>query len=203
MRLKISSKQKLIAGYFIGLIIFSLFYFTYKNKTNSNLISRIFSVFTLLKQEESIYGSPVNLKIPSINLDSAVESVSIISNGEMDVPKKIENVAWFNLGPLPGEVGSAVIAGHYGWKNNKASAFDNLHKLSKGDTLYVEDNNGKVSSFVVRDTKRYYPDSDTKEIFLSNDGKSHLNLITCEGVWNKAEKSYSSRLVVFTDKEIN
>jgi len=32
----------------------------------------------------------------------------------MDLPKERANVAWFNLGPRPGENDSAVIAGHYG-----------------------------------------------------------------------------------------
>jgi len=35
----------------------------------------------------------------------------------------------------------------------------------------------------------------------SSDAKAHLNLITCEGVWDKVSKSYSKRLVVFTDRE--
>jgi len=36
---------------------------------------------------------------------------------------------------------------------------------------------------------------------FSNDGKAHLNLITCAGVWDEVEKSHSSRLVVFADME--
>jgi sortase (surface protein transpeptidase) len=35
------------------------------------------------------------------------------------VPVDQRNVAWFNLGPLPGENGSAVISGHYGLKNKE------------------------------------------------------------------------------------
>ena len=120
----------------------------------------------------------------------------------MDVPKERANVAWFNLGPRPGENGSAVIAGHYGrWKNGKGSVFDNLHKLRKGDKIYVEDENGVIITFVVRESRRYDPNASVGDVFGSNDGKAHLNLITCEGVWDKVSKTYSKRLVVFTDKE--
>lgn len=118
-----------------------------------------------------------------------------------DVPKDFTNVAWFNLGPRPGEEGSAAIAGHFGRKNGKASAFDNLYKLRKGDKIYVEDDKGEVITFVVRGIRRYDPKADASGVFFSSDGKAHLNLITCEGAWNKVTKSYSKRLVVFADKE--
>ena len=48
----------------------------------------------------------------------------------MGTPKNPENAAWYELGPRPGEEGSAVIDGHYGtWKNGKTSAFDRLREL--------------------------------------------------------------------------
>lgn len=144
---------------------------------------------------------PARLKIPSINVDAPVEYVGIASDGAMDAPKERANTAWFNLGPRPGENGSAVIAGHYGWKNRKASVFDNLHKLRKGDKIYIENDDGEVISFVVRESRRYDPKADASDVFGSSDGESHLNLVTCEGIWDKASASYSKRLVVFADKE--
>ena len=156
------------------------------------------------QQEQAIFvpvGRPVRLKIPGINVDAAVEFVGLTSDGAMGVPKDSADVAWFNLGQRPGENGSAVIAGHYGWKNRKASAFDNLYKLRPGDKIYIEDDKGMTITFVVRLSRRYDSNADAPEVFSSNDGKSHLNLVTCEGIWDKASKSYSKRLVVFTDKE--
>ncbi|MDP2708541.1 MAG: class F sortase [bacterium] len=147
-------------------------------------------------------NQPIRLKIPKINIDAAVEYVGLTSQGAMDVPKDSSDVAWFELGARPGDNGSAVITGHYGrWKNGKGSVFDDLNKLSEGDRLYIEDEKGATITFVVREKRRYYPDADAKDVFSSNDGKSHLNLITCDGVWDKAAKSYSKRLIVFTDKE--
>ncbi|MDO8593243.1 MAG: class F sortase [bacterium] len=147
-------------------------------------------------------NQPIRLKIPKINVDAAVEYVGLTSQGAMDVPKGPSDVAWFKLGAHPGDNGSAVIAGHYGrWKNGKGSVFDNLNKLRQGDKLYIEDEKGIIISFVVRESRRYDPKADASDVFNSNDGGSHLNLIACDGVWDKAAKSYSKRLIVFADKE--
>lgn len=144
---------------------------------------------------------PIRLKIPRINVDAAIEYVGLTSGGAMDIPKDSANAAWFDIGSRPGENGSAVIAGHYGIKDGKPSVFDELYKLRKGDKVYIEDEKGVIVTFVVRENRRYDENADASGVFASKDGKPHLNLITCEGTWNEVSKSYSTRLVVFTDKE--
>lgn len=141
------------------------------------------------------------LKIPLIGVDSVVIPMGLTPDGAMDIPKDPDDVAWFNLGQRPGENGSAVIAGHYGWKDNLPAVFDHLHEIRKGDRVFIEDEKGETTIFIVREIRRYGKDEAASEVFRSNDGKSHLNLITCAGVWNTVEKSRSERLVVFTDKE--
>lgn len=143
---------------------------------------------------------PMRLKIPRIAVDTTIEPVGITSSGVMDATKNPDTVAWFTLGPRPGGVGSAVIAGHYGWLSGKGSVFNLLHTLKAGDTVLVDDEKGKPTSFVVRESRKYSLDANVPEVFSSQDGKSHLNLITCGGVWNKSRQTYSHRLVVFTDK---
>ena len=146
-------------------------------------------------------GLPVRLKIPKIKVDAAIEYVGLTSEGAMAVPLGPADAAWFDLGPRPGENGSAVIAGHEGWKDGIAAIFDNLHELQKGDQIYVEDGKGITTTFVVRELGTYGENQDASNVFSSSDGKAHLNLITCEGTWNAVRKSYSDRLVVFADKE--
>lgn len=194
------SKRTLLIAVLAGCAFFAalLFYFIPKNLVQSGSALPLEN-FGL---PASPIGRPMRLKIPSINVDAAVEYVGLAPDGTMDVPKNPDDVAWFEFGPRPGNNGSAVIAGHYGvWKNKKSSVFDNLYKLRKGDKLYIEDDKGMIISFVVRESRRYDPEADASDVFSSNDGKPHLNLITCEGVWDKVSKSYSQRLVIFTDKE--
>jgi LPXTG-site transpeptidase (sortase) family protein len=177
---------------FIGLVLW----------TSSSTIIKIASVSTQVDSflPSSLTNRPVRLKIPDINVDATFEYVGLTEEGEMDVPKGPANVAWFKLGTIPGENGSAVVAGHSGYKNNKMGVFDNLYKLRKGDKLYVEDEKGNISIFVVSKIQIYNPQANAGDVFISSDGKAHMNLITCTGLWNEAERTHSNRLVIFTDK---
>lgn len=146
----------------------------------------------------SVAGSIERLKIPSIGVDAAIERVSLTQEGNMDTPDGPLNVGWYSLGPYPGEAGSAVIAGHRGWKNGEPAVFDELDRVREGDAILVTDPQGKEHSFVVRETRIYKRDSQVPEVFVSEDG-IHLNLITCVGAWNADLQSREERLVVFAD----
>lgn len=149
-------------------------------------------------QEPAKIALPIRLKIPSINVDATIEQVGLTPKGAMDVPKDRNNVAWFDPGTHPGQKGSAVMAGHLDWTDGQKAVFENLDTLKKGDLVVVETDNGKSVSFKVRESHIYDREVDTTDIFSSSDG-SHLNLITCVGTWDKSQKSYTKRLVVFTD----
>src|SRR5688500_6975589 len=48
-------------------------------------------------------SDPVSFSIPSLGIeDASVESVGLDKENKMDIPKKDENVAWYNLGVKPG-----------------------------------------------------------------------------------------------------
>lgn len=144
------------------------------------------------------YGLPVKLIIPKIHVDANVLYMGLTQTGDMDVPADLVNVGWYKYGPHPGDVGSAVIAGHLeGYKD--LGVFIDLIKLQKGDNLTILDDRGVTTTFVVRESKSYPQKDRPSEIFHSEDG-AHLNLITCTGIWNNTTKRYSERLVVFADK---
>ncbi|HSX40130.1 MAG TPA: class F sortase [Candidatus Saccharimonadales bacterium] len=140
---------------------------------------------------------PVRLLIPAINVSANIQQVGVTAEGAMDVPSNTVDVGWFKLGVHPGERGSAVIAGHFDGENGATAVFSDLYKLKEGDKLYIEDAKGKTITFVVR-TSRIYDPGYADEVFSAND-IAHLNLITCDGVWEGSKKSYSKRLVVFSD----
>lgn len=155
-------------------------------------------VFHDQPESKSTFGLPVALIIPSINVNSKIQYLGITSQGELEVPNNIYDVGWFKFGPHPGENGSAVIAGHLNGTNGKDGVFVDLSKLKTGDKMSVIDDKGTITSFTVREIRTYSPGF-AEEVFNSNDAP-HLNLITCDGVWNGAIKSYDKRLVVFADK---
>lgn len=203
MQSKRLSKQKLLI---IALVLFVLsiaFLFNLFHKRSISNISTSSGkvVVPLPIQTQSSFGLPVRLKIQKINVETTIEYVGRLSSGEMDVPKETDNVAWYEPGIRPGDKGSAVLAGHYGrWENGNGSVFDNLNALIEGDSLSVEDEKGAIINFVVRELRTYQSNDDASDVFESNDDIAHLNLITCAGVWNEVDQSYSERLVVFSDK---
>lgn len=145
-------------------------------------------------------GVPVQLTIPSLGLNVAVEQTALAADGSMGVPKKPRNVAWYELGPRPGESGNAVIAGHVNWKRGATAAFADLRLVKPGDQVTVKDSRGISVTFVVRESRMYAADADASAIFAPSDNRPHLNLITCDGSWDEKTEQYSERLVVFADK---
>jgi sortase (surface protein transpeptidase) len=145
-------------------------------------------------------GAPVRLTIPRIGVDAAIEKVALAKDDSMGIPKDPMDAGWYALGPRPGETGSAVIDGHVNWWYGATGVFKDLHLLKPGDTITVQDDSGADVSFTVREIHSYAASADAIAVFHSDDGKAHLNLITCDGVWVKMAGQYSERLVVFADK---
>lgn len=143
---------------------------------------------------------PVRLVIPVIGVDARIERMGLTPDGAMDAPKGREDVGWLGTGPVPGEIGSAVIDGHRGWVGRLPTVFDRLHELRTDDVIYVKDANGTTLQFKVKKIVAYEPQSDASEVF-GQSTEARLNLITCDGDWDVSTKSYSKRLVVFAVKE--
>lgn len=141
---------------------------------------------------------PVRLQALRLKIDAPVLPLGMTREGAMDSPEDPATLGWFDMGPRPGELGTAVIDGHFGLKGSKAAAFDHLGELHVGDMITVTDSQGAFDIFKVREMRLYASTALAPEVFHSQEG-SHLNLITCAGTWNPSLKSYSQRLVVFTD----
>lgn len=197
MKEKILSIKTLLIVIFIG-GVFYVSFFAYQRSTQKDSLALNTNVVDFEEKIPSHF-LPVRLKIPKIKVDAPFEYVGLTSDGAMDVPKGPASVAWFNLGPRPGDIGSSVVAGHSGYKDNRPAVFDNLYKLRKGDKIYVEDEKGSTLAFMVSKVQLYNPKADAGNVFSLNDDLAHLNLITCTGIWNKIDKTHASRLVVFTD----
>lgn len=142
--------------------------------------------------------APTHVTIPTVGIDVDVDPVGKDSAGRMANPEIEEHVGWYKYGPYPGQKGSVVLAGHYDSLTGP-SIFYHLGDVAPGDLVTVTSKDGKTLTYKVR-TISIYPDNEfpIAEVFAKSDGK-HLNLITCEGIFNKATKNYSHRTVVYTD----
>lgn len=162
------------------------------------LASVIFYLFFLQKPSLlHIIIAPQRLVIDKLGIDTPVEKIGKDANGNMDVPKDISDVGWYDLGPRPGDVGNAVIDGHLDSKTGPA-IFYKLSDLQIGDTVKVISNDGRILTFIVTKKVRYNDaDFPIVNVFGPSDGK-HLNLITCTGIFDRANENYLQRLVVYT-----
>ena len=184
-------KNVFIRRNFVGAGMLFIFLFTSINLAESKTVKSVKTMGPTV---------PYAIRIPKMNINTVVESVGLTPTGSMDAPVGPSEAGWYNGGVEPGTVGSAVIDGHSGWKGGIPAVFDNLGKLKKGDKIYITNQAGVVSTFIVRKTKTYKPNAVVPDIFNSTDGVAHLNLIACSGTWNTKTKTHSSRLVVFADK---
>lgn len=148
-------------------------------------------------KNDTRYTIPTRLVIPKINVDTTILQMGLTASGDMEAPVDVDDSGWYKYGPRPGNVGSAVIAAHFGTK--KPGVFRQLDVLVKGDTISVTDDRRQTATFIVTGTRRYSNNDAPSEVFTSSSG-AHLNLITCNGSWDATKKTYSQRLVVFADK---
>ncbi len=144
---------------------------------------------------------PDILRIRAIGINAKVQSVGLDANtnNQMGVPSNFTDVGWYNLGPRPGMMGSAVIDGHYNGKGVPKAVFYDLNKLTPGDVVEIIDVEGAVIQFKVVRVGTYAYDAPTEEVFSQETKKPRLNLITCAGDWLKGEALYDTRTVVFTE----
>jgi len=142
-------------------------------------------------------AAPARLQIPRIGVDTIIEAVGQTEAGQMGIPQKPDHVAWYELGATPGERGNAVISGHLDDPKGPA-IFWKLDKLQPGDKVIIIDDTGMSHTFAVIATERYPDDTAPIDKIFGFDMERDLNLITCDGVWDRKAHRYKERLVVYT-----
>lgn len=147
---------------------------------------------------ETVYYRPVTLRLPKLGIETHIEEVGQDEKGNMDVPKKAENVGWYRLGVKPGEKGNAVIAGHLDTQTGAPAIFYKLSTLEPGDTVEIVDVYNNTLVFTVQKKVAYPTDEFPLQKVFGPSSEKMLNLITCDGTFNQSRKLYSQRLVIFS-----
>ena len=145
-------------------------------------------------------ANPVRLLVPAIGINAAIESLGILTNGSMATPTlhPWDDTGWYNMGPHPGEKGSAVIDGHLDRPGGYPAIFWNLRNLRPGDTVTIVDAAGKKLTFLVNRVVAYQPLAAPLQDIFGNENGTFLNLITCAGDWIPSQHQTTLRLVVYT-----
>ena len=155
-------------------------------------------VHTMHSQDQPL--SPNRLIISSIGLDTTVEMVGVLHDGNLATPSlgPWDDVGWYAAGPRPGEVGSAVIDGHLDRPGGSPAVFWNLRDLHVGDSVMIIDTAGGTERFRVTRIALYHPQQAPVHQIFGDESGSHLNLITCAGDWIASQHQTALRLVVYT-----
>lgn len=142
---------------------------------------------------------PRSVAIPARGIRAAVVSVGIEPDGQMTVPADVATAGWYRFGPVPGEVGSAVLAGHVDSRSQGRGAFFNLVRVGVGDEVVVTDADGVERTWVV--TVREVVDKDVLPVaeLYRRDGPPRLVLITCGGDFDGSARSYVSNVIVVAE----
>lgn len=139
---------------------------------------------------------PVRVSIPRLRVSSPLESLGVLGNGQMDVPRDPSRAGWYANGPTPGALGPAVIAGHVTW-NQEPAVFVDLATLRPGDLVRVDRADQRVAVFEVTRVEQYaksrFP---TRQVYGGID-HAGLRLITCAGEYDGSEHRYADNVVVF------
>jgi len=139
---------------------------------------------------------PVSLAIPAIDVRTRLIKLGLTPQGTLQVPASTSVAGWYAGSPRPGQVGSAVIAGHIDSRLGPG-VFFRLRLLRPGDRVYVRRADGTLAVFRVYAERSYAKDRfPTRQVYGPAPGPE-LRLITCGGAFDPATGSYLSNIVVY------
>lgn len=141
---------------------------------------------------------PISLTIDRIGVNAPIDPYGVNERtGEMDVPRNVKDVAWYQHGPSPGGDGSAVLAAHVDLTGQGPGVFFDLKKLNPGDFIRIEYADGSQKGFVVAARSTYLKNELPLEAIFSRTGPPVLTLITCGGGFDSSASRYDSNVVVY------
>ena len=129
------------------------------------------------------------LSIPAIGVNAGIIAVGVTRSGHLAIGGSVRDVYRWRSGVLPGQQGSAVLAGHT-WSQGPG-VFDNLGGLRPGNLVVIGKNRFQVTRV------RRVTGMSTQEVsqLFSDRGKARLVLITC-GDRNNLTGVYRTRIIV-------
>jgi Sortase domain len=139
---------------------------------------------------------PVYLSIPAIGVHTRLIRLGLTAQGTLQVPASTSVAGWYTGSPRPGEVGSAIIAGHID-SYLGPGVFFRLRLLRPGNRVYVRQAGGKLAIFRIYAEHSYSKDHFPTQRVYGPAPDPELRLITCGGTFDPATGSYLSNVVVY------
>lgn len=148
-------------------------------------------------------SAPASIAIPALGISSSLGPArGLTSQGVIDdAPLSGPTWSlpwWYDAGPAPGEVGSAVILGHVDSAAGAGhlGAFFPLGNARSGDLITVTLMDGSATSWVVTSARLYSDSQFPNAVVYGRSGPPTLRLVTCGGPFDYQTHLYQSALVV-------
>jgi hypothetical protein len=138
---------------------------------------------------------PVRLLIPVIGVDTALQSLRLLSDGSLQAPTAWQVAGWYSGGIRPGEPGPAVIAGHVDSLYGPA-VFFRLRQLHHGDRIIIRRQDRHALVFLVDALNHFPKENFPTELVYGPTSLAELRLITCGGAFDPHTLGYLDNLVV-------
>jgi hypothetical protein len=140
--------------------------------------------------------APISISYESIGVDQApVDPVGVLEDGEMEIPGA-RRVGWYEYGPAPGEIGSAVLAAHIAF-DGEQGVFRFLNDSAVGDRFTVAFDDGSQQTFEVFERAQYGKRALPFERVFTREGRAVVTLISCGGTFQPALGSYEDNIVAY------
>ena len=196
----------LLLIYFIRVISFENYYYNEKEGSER-------AVSTIIQDEEDLDENkpsddevkeyivapdrPRYLSIEKLGVNkSRILPMGVNASGELDTPRNIFDVGWYEGSGKPGQGGTLMIDGHNGGPHVHG-VFKELPKLVKGDIIKVERGDGEIFEYEV--VENIAVPLDESNVYMATAAKSpvegveSVTLITCTGEWSQKQGTYLSR----------
>lgn len=145
---------------------------------------------------------PRYISIPSIGVEHVrVQKIGVTADNQLDVPKNINDAAWYTKSATPGSgMGAVLIDGHNGGIT-KDGVFAKLKTLKYGDKITIERGDGKKFTYSVKSNQSMPLEevnaTGMRMMMQSMDPNSEgLSLITCDGKWIPRYQQFDRRIML-------
>ncbi len=128
--------------------------------------------------------------------------LGLLPDGPLEVPTDYQQAGWYTGGVTPGEVGTAVIAGHVDSHHGPA-VFFGLAALRADDRVQVPRADGSTATFVVYSSEQFAKDQFPTRAVYGATSEAELRLITCGGDFDRVTGHYRDNVVVFARLQAN
>lgn len=143
---------------------------------------------------------PRYLTIKKLGITNArILVMGVNSKGELDTPRNIFDVGWYEGSGKPGQGGTMMIDGHNGGPK-RYGVFKSLPSLAIGDIVTIERGDGLIFNYkIVENVEVPLSEADhymIKAAKSPESGKESVTLISCTGEWSQQQGTYLSRQFV-------